>query len=133
VRINISVEPQLYGRLTDLARRRSVPLSQVVGEALARYVSDGEALLPADPLPDWVGMLEGPGGEYASWDEVNLSRGLADLMDPTTPVDGGAVHDAGAATAARLARLRRYATWGDEDLAEFSASLEGQRSVQRPE
>ncbi len=35
-----------------------------------------------EPLPDWVGMLEGPGGPYAARDEETLDRSWADSIDP---------------------------------------------------
>ena len=40
-----------------------------IREALERYASDQEAQLEPGPLPDWVGMLVGPGGPYAERDE----------------------------------------------------------------
>ena len=71
-RITADVEPQLFARLTDLARHRAVPTSRLVREALEHYVSDQEALIEPEPLPDWVGMLEGPGGPCAARDEEIL-------------------------------------------------------------
>jgi hypothetical protein len=62
----------------------------VIREALERYVSDQEALLGPGPLPDWVGMLEGPGGPYAEQDEDLLDEGWADVLEPSTRDAAGA-------------------------------------------
>jgi predicted transcriptional regulator len=80
-RITTNVESTVYGRLEDLARRRDVPTSRLIREALERYVSEQEALQEPEPLPDWVGMLEGPGGPYADQDEALLDRDWADALD----------------------------------------------------
>jgi len=81
-RITTNVEPSVYVRLTDLARHRAVPTSHLIREALERYVLEQEALLEPEPLPDWVGMLEGPGGPYAARDEEALDGSWADEIDP---------------------------------------------------
>lgn len=81
-RITTNVESSVYARLTDLARHRAVPTSHLIREALESYVSEQEAHLEPEPLPDWVGMLEGPGGPYAARDEDVLDRSWADSIDP---------------------------------------------------
>ena len=73
-RITTNVDEGVYARLEDLARRRSVPTAHVIREALERYAADEEAQLEPGPLPDWVGMLEGPGGPYAERDEEVLDE-----------------------------------------------------------
>ena len=80
-RITTNVESGVYARLTDLARHRAVPTSHLIREALQSYVSEQEARLEPEPLPDWVGMLEGPGGPYATRDEDVLDRSWADSID----------------------------------------------------
>jgi hypothetical protein len=77
-----NVEPGVYARLTDLARHRAVPTSQFIREALESYVSEQEAHLEPGPLPDWVGMLEGPGDPYAARDEEVLDASWAESIDP---------------------------------------------------
>lgn len=64
------------------AAHHEVPASQLIREALEQYVSEQEAQLEPEPLPDWVGMLEGPGGPYASRDEEILGETWADSIDP---------------------------------------------------
>lgn len=81
-RITTNVEERVYARLTDLARHRAVPTSLLIREALEHYVSEQEARLEPEPLPDWVGMLEGPGGPYAARDEEILDGSWADAIDP---------------------------------------------------
>ena len=81
-RITTNVESGVYARLTDLARHRAVPTSHLIREALESYVSEQESHLEPEPLPDWVGMLEGPGGPYAARDEGVLDRSWADSIDP---------------------------------------------------
>jgi len=71
-RITTNVEPDVYARLEDLARRRRVPTARIIREALVRYVTDEEATREPEPLPDWVGMLEGPGGPFAEQAEAVL-------------------------------------------------------------
>lgn len=71
-RITTNVEPDVYARLEDLARRRRLPTARIIREALVRYVTDEEAAREPEPLPDWVGMLEGPGGSFAERDEQVL-------------------------------------------------------------
>ena len=68
------------------------PTAHVIREALERYVSDQEAQLEPEPLPDWVGMLEGPGGPYAERDEEILDEGWADDLGPSPGSDTGAEH-----------------------------------------
>jgi hypothetical protein len=80
-RITTNVEPGVYTRLADLARRRDVPTSHLLREALERYVTEEEASVEPGPLPDWVGMLEGPGGPYASRDEELLDESWVDSID----------------------------------------------------
>jgi hypothetical protein len=80
-RITTNVE-QRVALVTDLARHRAVPASRLFREALERYVSEQEALLQLQPLPDWVGMLEGPGGPYAARDEEILDGSWPDAIDP---------------------------------------------------
>ena len=79
-RITTNVDEGVYARLEDLARRRAVPTAHVIREALERYASEEEARLEPGPLPDWVGMLEGPGGPYAERDEALLDEGWADEL-----------------------------------------------------
>jgi hypothetical protein len=81
-RITTNVEPSVYVRLTDLARHRAVPTSHLIREALEQYVSAQEGLLEPEPLPNWVGMLEGPGDPYAARDEEILDGSWADAIDP---------------------------------------------------
>jgi predicted transcriptional regulator len=81
-RITTNVEPGVYARLTDLARHRAVPTSHLIREALESYVSEQEAHLEPEPLPDWVGMLEGPGGPFATRDEETLRESWAQSIDP---------------------------------------------------
>lgn len=73
-RITTNVEADVYARIEDLARRRRVPTAHVIREALARYVTGEEAAREPDALPDWVGMLEGPGDGWAEQDEEVLRR-----------------------------------------------------------
>jgi len=86
-RISVTVESHLHARSTAMARRRAVPTSLLIREALERYVSEQgarrgpEPLLPPRPLPDWVGMLEGPGGTYAARDEEILADYWIDAVD----------------------------------------------------
>jgi len=51
-RITTNVEPHVYARLADLARHRAVPTSRLIREALESYVSEQEALLEPEPLPE---------------------------------------------------------------------------------
>ena len=83
-RITTNVEQGVYARLEDLARRRSIPTAHVIREALERYVTEQEAGLEPEPLPDWVGMLDGPGGPYAERDEEVLQEGWAGALEPTS-------------------------------------------------
>ncbi len=53
----------------------------LIREALESYVSEQEAHLEPEPLPDWVGMLEGPGGPYAARDEEVLDASWAESID----------------------------------------------------
>lgn len=71
-RITTNVESDVYARLEDLARRRRLPTARIIREALVRYVTEEEAAREPEPLPDWVGMLEGPGGRFAERDEAVL-------------------------------------------------------------
>lgn len=80
-RITTNVEPEVYARLEDLARRRRVPTARVIREALERYVTDEEAGIEPQPLPDWVGMLEGPGGAWAERDEEILRGGWPTALE----------------------------------------------------
>jgi hypothetical protein len=80
-RITTNVDEGVYARLEDLARRRSVPTAHLIREALERYASDEEARLEPEPLPDWIGMLQGPGGPYAERAEALLDEGWADELD----------------------------------------------------
>jgi hypothetical protein len=80
-RITTNVETEVYARLEDLARRRRVPTARVIREALERYVTDEEAARQPDPLPEWVGMLEGPGGAWAELDEELLKAGWAAALE----------------------------------------------------
>lgn len=88
-RITTNVEEGVYARLEDLARRRDVPTAHLIREALERYVTDLEARLEPEPLPDWVGMLEGPGGPYAERDEEILEEGWANELE--VPRDAAAL------------------------------------------
>jgi hypothetical protein len=88
-RITTNVDEGVYARLEDLARRRDVPTAHLIREALERYVSDLEAQLEPEPLPDWVGMLEGPGDAYAERDEGILDEAWADDLEPKPPGDAG--------------------------------------------
>lgn len=81
-RITTNVEPDVYARLMDLATKRAEPASRLIREALERYVTEQEALLEPEPLPEWVGMLEGPGDPFASRDEEILDESWADAIDP---------------------------------------------------
>lgn len=80
-RITTNVESDVYARLEDLARRRRVPTARVIREALERYVTDEEAARPPEPLPDWVGMLDGPGGPWAERDEEVLRTEWARALE----------------------------------------------------
>lgn len=80
-RITTNVESDVYARLEDLARRRRVPTARVIREALERYVTDEEAAREPEPLPEWVGMLEGPGGPWAERDEAILRAGWATALE----------------------------------------------------
>jgi len=84
-RITTNVESGVYARLEDLARRRRVPTARVIREALERYITDEEAASAPEPLPEWVGMLEGPGGAWAERDEEILRSRWADTLDPPRP------------------------------------------------
>lgn len=84
-RITTNVEPSVYARLEDLARRRRVPTARVIREALERYVTDEEAAVEPEPLPDWVGRLEGPGDAWAERDEELLRAEWAATLDPPRP------------------------------------------------
>jgi predicted transcriptional regulator len=85
-RITTNVDPDVYERLEDLARRRNVPTARVIRDALERYVTDEEASQQAEPLPDWVGMLEGPGGPWAEHDEAVLDAAWTTSLEPRTIV-----------------------------------------------
>ncbi len=80
-RITTNVGSEVYARLEDLARRRRVPTARVIREALERYVTDEEAAREPEPLPEWVGMLEGPGGPWAERDEEVLREGWAAALE----------------------------------------------------
>ncbi len=80
-RITTNVEPDVYARLEDLARRRRVPTARVIRDALVRYVTDEEASMGPEPLPDWVGMVEGPGGPWAERDEEILAAGWGKALE----------------------------------------------------
>lgn len=54
----------------------------MVRETLESYVSEQEVRLEPEPLPDWVDMLEGPGGPFATRDEETLRESWADTIDP---------------------------------------------------
>jgi hypothetical protein len=54
----------------------------VIREALERYVAGEEAQLEPGPLPDWVGMLEGPGRRYAERDEQILDEHWEEALEP---------------------------------------------------
>lgn len=71
-RITTTVDRRVYARLQDLARRDDVPVARLIREAMERYVVERETEMQPEPLPDWVGMIEGPGGDYASRDEEVL-------------------------------------------------------------
>ncbi|MBX3030381.1 MAG: ribbon-helix-helix protein, CopG family [Chloroflexi bacterium] len=81
-RITTNVDPDVYTRLEDLARRRHTSTARVIREALARYVTDEEAAQEPEPLPDWVGMLDGPGGAWAERDEEVLRAEWPAALDP---------------------------------------------------
>jgi hypothetical protein len=81
-RITTNVEPDVYARLSDLARHRAQPTSHLIREALERYVVEEEANLEPRSLPDWVGSLEGPGGSFAARDEEVLDESWASALDP---------------------------------------------------
>jgi hypothetical protein len=81
-RITTNVERSVYARLEDLARRRDVPVAHLVREAMERYVTEQETTLGPEPLPDWVGMLEGPGDAFASRDEEVLDARWARTLEP---------------------------------------------------
>jgi hypothetical protein len=91
-RITTNVDEGVYSRLEDLARRRSVPTAHVIREALERYVSDQEAQQEPEALPDWVGMLEGPGAPYAEHDEELLEGGWAEDLESSLGSSASAVH-----------------------------------------
>lgn len=80
-RITTNVQSDVYARLEDLARLRRVPTARVIREALERYVTDEEAAREPEPLPEWVGMLEGPGGTWAERDEEILRAGWATALE----------------------------------------------------
>jgi hypothetical protein len=80
-RITTNVESGVYARLTDIARQRDVPTSHLIREALERYVTEAEAAQEPEPLPDWVGMLEGSGEAHAARDEEILAESWADSID----------------------------------------------------
>jgi hypothetical protein len=80
-RITTNVQPTTYARLEDLARRRGVSTAHLIREAMERYVTEQEAELAPQPLPDWVGMFSGPGDEFASRDEEVLERGWVKDLD----------------------------------------------------
>jgi hypothetical protein len=81
-RITTNVESTVYARLENLARRRDVPIAKLIREAMERYVTDEEASLEPEPMPDWVGMLEGPGDDFAARDEEVLEATWADALGP---------------------------------------------------
>lgn len=76
-RVTIEVESATHARLEDLARRRRVPTARVIREALERYVAGEATTGPREPLPDWVGMIEGPDGPWAELGEEVLAAGWA--------------------------------------------------------
>lgn len=80
-RITTNVEPTVYAKLEDLARRRDVPIARLIREAMERYVSEEEAALEPDPLPDWVGMFSGPGDAFAERDEEVLEANWPDALE----------------------------------------------------
>lgn len=81
-RITANVDADVHARLEDLARRRPASTTQVIREALARYVTDEEAGREPEALPDWVGMLDGLGDATAEWDEDVLRAGWPAALDP---------------------------------------------------
>jgi predicted transcriptional regulator len=80
-RITTTVNGSVYARLEELARRDNAPVARLVREAMERYVTEREAAIEPEPLPDWVGMLEGPGGEFASRAEEILDAEWAESLD----------------------------------------------------
>ena len=82
-RITTNVDPAVYARLEDLARRRGVPMARLIREAMERYVTDAEATMEPEPMPDWIGMLDGPGGDYAGRDEEVLDATWAQALEPS--------------------------------------------------
>ena len=88
-RITTNVESTVYARLEDLARRRDAPIARLIREAMERYVTEQEAELEPQPLPDWVGMLEGPGDAYAERDEEVLRAAWAKALEAGTVEDPG--------------------------------------------
>jgi predicted transcriptional regulator len=76
-RITTTVDQSVYARLEDLARRDAVPVARLIREAMERYVVEREEALEPEPIPEWVGMVEGPGGEYAARDEEWLDADWA--------------------------------------------------------
>jgi predicted transcriptional regulator len=79
-RITTNVDGSVYARLEDLARRRDTSIARLIREAMERYVTDEEAALEPGPLPEWVGMLEGPGGVFAARDEEVLDERWSDAI-----------------------------------------------------
>jgi hypothetical protein len=82
-RITTNVEPGVYTRLEHIARRRHQSTARLIREALERYVTEEEARQEPEPLPDWVGMLEGPGDPFAARDEELLDEAWADSILPS--------------------------------------------------
>lgn len=86
-RITTTVDPQVYARLEELARRSDASVASLIREAMERYVTEREAALQPEPLPDWVGMLEGPGGDYAARDEEVLRTDWGRELDQHADTD----------------------------------------------
>lgn len=86
-RITTTVDPEVYARLEDLSRRAHVPVARLIREAMERYVTEREAELGPEPLPDWVGMLAGPGDPYAEVDEEVLAADWAGALEPAPAPD----------------------------------------------
>ena len=73
-RITTTVDNGVYARLEELARRDRAPVARLIREAMERYVTEREEATEPRPLPDWVGMLEGPGDDLASRSEDILDN-----------------------------------------------------------
>jgi hypothetical protein len=86
-RITTTVDPEVYARLEDLSRRARVPVARLIREAMERYVAEREAQLRPEPLPDWVGMLAGPGDPYAEVDEEVLDSHWPGDLEPLPAPD----------------------------------------------